>query len=85
MALSDLKKPVLLFIETILIETNSQTLGNIAKLSTVCALEAKSARGLLIETEGLLKVSHVYYSVKVAISRKLCKIETLLLQTSSRK
>jgi len=40
-----------------------------------------------IETEGLLKVkdNHIGYAVKVVISRKWCKIETLLLQSTNRK
>ena len=38
----------------------------------------------LIETEGLLKVTDSYvYTVKVVISGKRCKIETLLLQITN--
>jgi len=53
--------------------------------------KSESARGLyfncLIEIEGLIKVrgSHLHYTVNVVISRKQCKMQTPLLQTTNRK
>jgi len=38
-----------------------------------------------IKIEGLLKVTHITYTAKVAISPKCCKMDMFLLQVTNRK
>jgi len=64
---------------------------NIELLSTICLHMIRKAHAMcnfncLIKTEWFLKVAQaVRYAVKVVMSRKRCKIETMLQQTTNRK